>query len=39
MTSVAYYEALRYGQLFYVYTGITFIVGLYLTYASFRSAT
>src|SRR5215472_7021865 len=39
MASVAYYEALRYGQLFYVYTGITFIVGLYLTYASFRSTT
>jgi len=36
-TSVAYYEALRYVQLFYFYMSITLIIGLYLTYASFRA--
>ena len=35
--SVAYFEALRYGQFSYVYTSITLVIGLYLTYASFRS--
>jgi len=35
-TSVAYFEALRYGQLFYVYMSITLAVGIYLTLASFR---
>jgi hypothetical protein len=37
-TSVAYFEALRYGQLFYLYTSVTLVIGLYLTYASFRSS-
>jgi hypothetical protein len=36
-TSVAYFEALRYGQLFYFYTSSTLVIGLFLTYASFRS--
>jgi hypothetical protein len=36
-TSVAYFEALRYGQLFYVYMTITLGIGIYLTFASFRS--
>jgi hypothetical protein len=37
-TSVAYYDALRYAQLFYLYMNITLVIGLYLTYASFRAA-
>ena len=37
-TSVAYFEALRYGQLFYFYMSITLVIGLFLTYASFRSS-
>ena len=36
--SVAYFEALRYGQLFYFYMSITLVIGLFLTYASFRSS-
>lgn len=37
-TSVAYFEALRYVQFFYFYMGITLVIGLYLTYASFRTS-
>lgn len=37
-TSVVYFEALRYAQLFYFYMSITLVIGLYLTYASFRSS-
>jgi hypothetical protein len=29
-TSATYFEALRYGQLFYVYMGITLVIGIYL---------
>lgn len=36
--SVAYFEALRYGQFFYFYMSITLVIGLYLTYASFRDS-
>jgi hypothetical protein len=35
--SVSYFEALRYGQLFYVYTSIILVIGIYLTFSSFRS--
>jgi hypothetical protein len=38
-TSIAYFEAARYGQLFYLYTSITLVVGIYLTIASLRSST
>jgi hypothetical protein len=37
--SVAYFEGLRYAQLFYLYTSLTLVIGVYLTYASFRSST
>lgn len=37
-TSVAYFEGLRYGQFFYGYMSITLLLGLYLTYASFRAS-
>jgi len=37
-TSIAYFEALRYNQLFYVYMSITLIIGIYLTFVSFRSS-
>jgi len=37
--SLVYFEALRYGQLFYVYMSITLIIGIYLTFSSFRSST
>ncbi|MGA3295728.1 MAG: hypothetical protein ABSE45_17315 [Candidatus Acidiferrales bacterium] len=30
---------LRYGQLFYLYAAISFVVGAYLTYAAFRSSS
>jgi hypothetical protein len=35
-TSVAYFEALRYEQFFYLYMSITLVLGMYLTFASFR---
>jgi uncharacterized membrane protein len=35
--SATYFEAFRYGQLFYVYTSITLVIGIYLTFSSFRS--
>jgi hypothetical protein len=38
-TSFAYFEALRYGQLFYLYASIDLIIGIYLTVFSFRSST
>jgi hypothetical protein len=38
-TSVAYFEAVRYGQFFYAYTSVTLVIGIYLTFASFRSST
>jgi hypothetical protein len=38
-TSVAYFETFRYGQLFYLYTSITLVVGIYLTITSLRSST
>ncbi len=38
-TSVAYFEGLRYAQLFYFYMSLTLVIGVYLTYASFRSST
>jgi hypothetical protein len=36
--SVSYFEALRYGQLFYLYTSIVLVIGIYLTFSSFRSS-
>jgi hypothetical protein len=33
-TSATYFEALRYGQLFYVYMSITLVIGTYLTFSS-----
>ena len=35
--SVRYFEALRYGQFFYLYMSITLLIGIYLTYTSFRA--
>jgi hypothetical protein len=32
-------EFFRFGQLFHVYSGITLILGLYLTYAGFRASS
>ena len=37
VAAVRYFEALHYGQFFYVYTSITLLFGIYLTYASFRA--
>ena len=37
-TSATHFEALRYGQLFYVYMSITLVIGIYLTFSSFRSS-
>lgn len=34
---VAYYDALHYEQLFYVYAAITLIIGAYLTYSGFSA--
>ena len=36
-TSVAYFEALHYGQFFYAYMSLTLVIGIYLTVVSFRS--
>jgi hypothetical protein len=36
-SSVAYFEALRYSQLFYAYMSIDLVIGIFLTVASFRS--
>jgi hypothetical protein len=35
--SLAYFEALHYGQFFYVYMSVTLAIGIYLTFSSFRS--
>jgi hypothetical protein len=32
-TSLAYFEALRCGQLFYAYMTVTLVIGIYLTFA------
>jgi cytochrome bd-type quinol oxidase subunit 2 len=37
-TSLAYFEAARYGQFFYFYMTIDLVIGIYLTFASFRSS-
>ncbi len=37
-TSATYFDALRYGQLFYMYMGMTLVIGTYLTFSSFRSS-
>ena len=34
--ALAYFEALRYGQFFYAYMSVTLIIGIYLTFSSFR---
>ena len=34
--SLVYFEALRYGQFFYVYMSVTLIIGIYLTFSPFR---
>jgi hypothetical protein len=34
--SLVYFEALRYEQFFYVYMSVTLIIGIYLTFSSFR---
>jgi len=38
-TSVAYFGALQYARFFYLYMSLTLVIGLYLTYASFRAST
>ncbi len=35
-SSLAYFEALRYEQFFYAYMSVTLIIGIYLTFSSFR---
>jgi hypothetical protein len=35
----AYFLAIRYDQYFYVYAGVTFVLGLYLTYEGFKAST
>lgn len=37
-TTLAFFETSHYSQLFYLYMSVTFIIGLYLTYSSFRSS-
>jgi hypothetical protein len=37
-TSAAYFDALRYGHLLYMYMSITLVIGTYLTFSSFRSS-
>ena len=37
-TSVAYFEALRYGQFFYVYMSITLVLGIFLTFSSMHTS-
>ena len=34
--SLVYFEALHYGQFFYAYMSVTLIIGIYLTFSSFR---
>ena len=38
-TSLAYFEAVRYAQFFYAYMSVTLVIGIYLSFASFRSST
>ncbi len=35
----AYFLALHYDQYFYVYAAVTFVMGVYLVYAGYRSST
>jgi hypothetical protein len=35
--STAFWGYVRYGQLFYLYTSISFVLGVYLTYGGFKS--
>jgi hypothetical protein len=35
--SLAYFEALHYGQFFYAYMSVTLAIGIYLTFSSFSS--
>ena len=34
--ALAYFEAFRYAQFFYAYMSVTLIIGIYLTFSSFR---
>ena len=36
--SAAYFDVLHYGQLFYRYMSVTLVIGIYLTFSSFRSS-
>jgi hypothetical protein len=36
-TLVAYFQLLRFDDLFYVYAGITFVIGLVFTFAAFSA--
>ena len=36
-TLVAYFQLMRFDDLFYVYAGITFVIGLVLTFAAFTA--
>ena len=38
-TSFAYFEALRYSELFYLYASLNLVIGIYLTVFSFLSST
>jgi|SRR5579862_3284847 len=35
----AYFLGIRYDQYFYVYAGVTFVIGAYLAYEGFRTST
>jgi hypothetical protein len=35
-SALVYFEALHYGQFFYAYMSVTLIIGIYLTFSSFR---
>jgi hypothetical protein len=37
-TSATYFDALRYGEFFYMDMSITLVIGTYLTFSSFRSS-
>jgi hypothetical protein len=34
---IRFFEMFHFAELFYLYVGITFVIGLFLTYAGFRS--
>src|SRR6267142_1004808 len=38
-TLIAYFQFLRFDDLFYVYAGITFVIGLVFTFAAFTART